>query len=181
MRRRNDVLRNDVPVRTLRRIAGALTLVVVSSSAGVAQQDSTPPTTAPTTAAAPLTAADSLLEARTRNLAAQLRCPVCQGLSLQDSPSELSQQMRDVVRAQIELGKSDEEVKAYFVGRYGEWILMEPKARGFNLLIYILPFLGLLAGGAVLVFAVRRWTRASASEADTSPVEVVDETDLERV
>ena len=117
-----------------------------------------------------MTAADSLLEARTSNLSAQLRCPVCQGLSLQDSPSELSQQMRDVVRSQIALGKSDEEVKAYFVERYGEWILMAPKARGFNLLVYVLPFLGLIAGASVLFFAVRRWTRASAVDPNASVV-----------
>ena len=126
-----------------------------------------------------MTAADSLLEARTRNLSAQLRCPVCQGLSLQDSPSELSQQMRDVVRSQIALGKSDEEVKAYFVERYGEWILMAPKARGFNLLVYVLPFLGLIAGASVLFFAVRRWTRASASDPSAS-VAIEDDAEFER-
>jgi len=114
-----------------------------------------------------ITAADSALNERVRSLSAQLRCPVCQGLALQDSPSELAQQMRDVVRAQIELGKSDDEVKAYFVGRYGEWILMEPTARGFNMLVYILPFVGLAAGGAFLVFVVRRWTGAPATEQDS--------------
>jgi cytochrome c-type biogenesis protein CcmH len=114
------------------------------------------------------TAADSLVETRTRSLSAQLRCPVCQGLSLQDSPSELSQQMRDVVRSQLAMGKSDDEVKAYFVARYGEWILMEPEARGFNLLVYVLPFVGLLAGAGVLVLAVRRWTRTSPGVPSTA-------------
>ena len=166
-----------VDARSLRRAISAMALVIVSASAGLAQQDSTPPRVV----AAPLTAADSLMEARTRNLAAQLRCPVCQGLSLQDSPSELSQQMRDVVRAQLDLGKSDEEVKAYFVARYGEWILMEPKARGFNLLVYVLPFLGLVAGGAILFFAVRRWTRPTDAEADAPAAAMVDDPDLERV
>jgi cytochrome c-type biogenesis protein CcmH len=153
-------------------------LFLVTAGAGTAraqQQDSTPPRTV----AAPLTAADSLLEARTRNLAAQLRCPVCQGLSLQDSPSELSLQMRDVVRAQIQLGKSDDEVKAYFVERYGEWILMEPKARGFNLLVYVLPFLGLVAGGGILYWAIRRWTVATPGE-DASTL-INDDPDAEPV
>jgi cytochrome c-type biogenesis protein CcmH len=112
---------------------------------------------APAPAAA---AADSTLDARTRQLTAQLRCPVCQGLSLQDSPSELSQQMRDVVRQQLAAGRTPDEVKAYFVGRYGEWILMEPQAHGFNWIVYVLPLL-LLAGAAwTLASALRKWTRA---------------------
>ena len=158
---------------------GALHVAVfvsIAASQGSAQQDSS---AAPATPPVVMTAADSLLEARTRNLSAQLRCPVCQGLSLQDSPSELSQQMRDVVRSQIALGKSDEEVKAYFVERYGEWILMAPKARGFNLLVYVLPFLGLIAGASVLFFAVRRWTRASAIDPSAS-VAIEDDAEFER-
>jgi len=103
-------------------------------------------------------AADSVLDARTRALAAQLRCPVCQGLSLQDSPSELAQQMRDVVKQQIANGKTDEEVKRFFVGRYGEWILMSPTPHGFNWLVYVLPLLALALGGGVVTLAVRRWT-----------------------
>lgn len=102
--------------------------------------------------------ADSLLEARTREVASQLRCPVCQGLSLQDSPSELSQEMKDLVREQLRAGKTPEQVKQYFIARYGEWILLEPQAHGFNWLVYVLPLALLLAGGGVVTVAVRRWT-----------------------
>jgi cytochrome c-type biogenesis protein CcmH len=152
----------------IRRTMLALSVVTVAALTTAAAQQAAPATAA----AAPTvkTGADSLLEARTRNLSAQLRCPVCQGLSLQDSPSELSQQMRDVVRGQLAMGKSDDEVKAYFVARYGEWILMEPEARGFNLLVYVLPFVGLLAGAGVLVLAVRRWTRTSPGDPSTAAV-----------
>ena len=101
---------------------------------------------------------DSVLEARTSAVAAQLRCPVCQGLSLQDSPSELAQSMRAVVRDQLAQGKSPDEVKAYFVSKYGEWILLAPEPRGFNLVAYAVPFFVVLAGGALIVIAVRRWT-----------------------
>ena len=105
---------------------------------------------------------DSILEARTREVSAVLRCPVCQGLSLQDSPSELSLQMKDVVRQQLREGKSPEEVKAYFVSKYGEWILLEPKASGVNLLVYVLPILLVLGGGVAIGFMVRKWTREPA-------------------
>jgi cytochrome c-type biogenesis protein CcmH len=107
--------------------------------------------------------ADSLLEARTREVSAVLRCPVCQGLSIQDSPSELSLQMKDVVRQQLREGKSPEEVKAYFVSKYGEWILLEPQASGMNLLVYTLPIILVFGGAAFIWLNVRKWSANSAS------------------
>ena len=101
---------------------------------------------------------DSLLEARTSEVASQLRCPVCQGVSIQDSPSELAQQMRSVVREQLAAGKTPSEIKAYFVASYGEWVLLEPRARGLNILLYVLPVVLLLGGVALVAKAVRRWT-----------------------
>lgn len=99
------------------------------------------------------------LETAVKALSAELRCPVCQGLSLKDSPTELSMEMKSVIRQQLAEGKTPEEVKQYFVGRYGEWILMEPTPQGFNLLVYILPWVGLALGGMLVFFLVRRWTR----------------------
>jgi cytochrome c-type biogenesis protein CcmH len=103
---------------------------------------------------------DSVLEARTAAIAAQLRCPVCQGVSIQDSPSELAREMRGVVRDQLREGRTPEEIKAYFVRSYGEWVLLEPRARGLNILLYALPVALVLGGLLVIVRAVRRWTGA---------------------
>lgn len=109
------------------------------------------------------------LETRTREVASQLRCPVCQGNSIQDSPSELAQEMKGVVRDQLAAGKSPDEVRQYFVDKYGEWILLEPKASGFNLVVYLLPLVGVLVGGVIIWRAVRKWTTAPASsESDAS-------------
>lgn len=110
---------------------------------------------APTGAQAP---SGAELDALTSSVAAELRCPVCQGLSLADSPTELSMEMKAVIREQLAEGRSPEEVKAYFVSRYGEWILLEPPASGFNLLVYVLPLVALLLGLVVVVLLVRRWT-----------------------
>lgn len=100
---------------------------------------------------------DTALEARVRAVASELRCPVCQGESIQDSPAVLAQEMRAVVREQLAAGRTPDEVKAYFVDKYGEWILLRPKAHGWNVLVYVLPVVALLIGAAVIARATRRW------------------------
>jgi cytochrome c-type biogenesis protein CcmH len=140
-------------------IAGA-TLAALTATVAAAQAVAPPrEVAAPPAVAAPQTVADSVLEAHTAALASQLRCPVCQGLSIQDSPSELSQQMRAVVKDQLREGKTPEQVKAYFISKYGEWILLEPKAHGFNVLVYAMPVVLVALGLGVIVLAVRKWTR----------------------
>lgn len=117
--------------------------------------------------------APSDLERRTSEIASHLRCPVCQGVSVEDSPTELARQMRATVRDQLAAGRSPDEVRQYFVDRYGEWILLEPRPSGFNLLVYVLPWLVVLTGLGIIVVAVRRWTRprpAQATAAETRAV-----------
>jgi cytochrome c-type biogenesis protein CcmH/NrfF len=140
----------------------ATATVAAPSLAGDALQDAL-------TGAAPY---DEELEARTREVAAMLRCPVCQGESIQDSPADLAREMRAVVRDQLAEGRTPEEVKAYFVDRYGEWILLAPPARGFNLFLYVLPFAGLVVGGGALFIVARRWQRHGSTTGDlTAPEE----------
>ena len=115
-------------------------------------------------AAAQTYSSDDPLKERTHAIAAQLRCPVCQGLSLADSQSELSLQMRGVITEQLQAGKSEAQIIDYFVAKYGEWILLEPKARGFNLIAYFLPLIMLFAGIGVIWVSVRKWTRPSPAE-----------------
>jgi cytochrome c-type biogenesis protein CcmH len=110
---------------------------------------------------------DSALERLTRQVSAQLRCPVCQGLSLADSPSELALEMKDVVRGQLAAGRTPDQVKGYFVAKYGEWILLEPPRRGVNLVAYLLPAAAIVVGLGVVWLMLQRWTRG-ASPADQS-------------
>jgi cytochrome c-type biogenesis protein CcmH len=92
-------------------------------------------------------------------VASELRCVVCQNLSVADSPSEMARQMRDLVRERLAAGETPEQVKAYFVERYGEWVLLSPPTTGFALIAWLLP-LGALGGGGLVAFAVLyRWTR----------------------
>lgn len=113
----------------------------------------------PPRAPRPAPSADTTLDRRTRELAAQLRCPVCQGLSINDSPAELAVEMKALVREQLAAGKSPDEVRQYFIEKYGEWVLLEPEPRGFNVLVYAIPLLALLGGGAFVWSYVRRMTR----------------------
>jgi cytochrome c-type biogenesis protein CcmH len=121
-------------------------------------------------------AAEPDVEDRVRAIASELRCVVCQNLSVADSPSDLAKEMRNVVRDLVQQGKSREEVQAYFVSRYGEYVLLAPPKRGFNLLVWGLPFLAVVAGGGVVYLVARRWTeqrpgdRAAADPAYTERV-----------
>ena len=93
-----------------------------------------------------LVATDPSPDDRAESLANRLRCPVCQSESLQDSNSETAQEMRAIVAEQVALGKSDDEVIAYFTARYGDWVLADPPARGLTLWVWVLPFVALGVG-----------------------------------
>ena len=113
-------------------------------------------------------------------IASQLRCVVCQNLSVADSPSEMAHQMRDLIRERLAAGDRPDQVMAYFVQRYGEWVLLAPPARGLNLLLWLAPF-GAVAGGLALVLTLtRRWRRQPGS-AEPAPPPVMGPAERERL
>ncbi|NMO22301.1 cytochrome c-type biogenesis protein CcmH [Pyxidicoccus fallax] len=90
------------------------------------------------------------LEARVQTLGKQLRCAVCQGVSIADSPASMARAQLDTVRELVAEGKTDQQVLDYFVARYGEWALLEPKAHGFNWLVWLGPVALVALGGFVI-------------------------------
>ncbi len=104
-------------------------------------------------ALAAVTSPSDSLDDNARRLEAQLRCPTCQGLSIASSPATSAAQMRTLVREQLAAGASDDEVRAFFVARYGRWILLDPPVGGPDLALWLAPAV-IAATGAVLV--VRR-------------------------
>ena len=106
------------------------------------------------------------LDQRVHDVASQLKCLVCQGESVADSPAMLSLQMRGIIRQQLQSGKSEQEVIQYFVSRYGDRILLAPPMQGLTLLAWIVP-IALMIGGALLVFFVlRSWQSHAGKEPD---------------
>lgn len=90
---------------------------------------------------------DPVLEERARELSKGLRCLVCRNESIDESNADLARDMRILVRERIVEGDSDEEVVAFLVDRYGEYVLLNPPATGANLILWV-------AGPAMLVAAL---------------------------
>ncbi|CAN7583084.1 cytochrome c-type biogenesis protein [Rhizobium sp. LjRoot258] len=96
--------------------------------------------------------ADAAREARARTISAEVRCMVCQNQSIDDSNAALAKDLRLLVRERITIGDSDEEVLAYLVDRYGEFVLLKPRVNGHTLLLWMSPVLLVLSAVATLVW-----------------------------
>lgn len=97
---------------------------------------------------------------RAQAVAASLRCPTCQGLSVADSSSPLAKSMRRIIDEQVAAGESEHEVREYFVDRYGDWVLLSPRAEGSGWLVWALPGAAVLVGLLAAAQLVRRRTEA---------------------
>lgn len=100
---------------------------------------------------------DRSVEARVEHITAQLRCPTCQGLSVADSPSSTARAISDDVRRRVEEGDSDGAIKAAYVDRYGEWILLRPSSSGIGAVVWALPVGAVVLAAGGLFLAFRRW------------------------
>jgi cytochrome c-type biogenesis protein CcmH len=113
--------------------------------------------------------------ARAQSLARELRCPDCESLSAADSHTASAQAIRRDLRQRVAEGQSDATIRRAYVDRYGESILLEPERSGMGLVVWGLPVLVLLAGGAGLFFAFRRWRRPAPAHATAEDARLVAE------
>jgi cytochrome c-type biogenesis protein CcmH len=113
---------------------------------------------------------DPAKEARARDLSRELRCMVCQNQSIDDSDAPLARDLRLLVRERIAAGDSDAKVIDFLVARYGEFVLLKPRFNPRTLLLWLLPPLALIGGGAALWVYSRR--RMSALQRGDSPVKL---------
>jgi cytochrome c-type biogenesis protein CcmH len=136
-------------IAKLRRAAGAAVLCLASF--GTLATAMNPPS------------GDDALELRLKKLETELRCLVCQNQTLADSNADLAADLRREVRDLALTGKTDDEIRAYLVARYGDFVLYDPPLKAITSLLWIGPFALLFGGGALWWFVLRR--RASAHRA----------------
>jgi cytochrome c-type biogenesis protein CcmH len=106
---------------------------------------------------------------RVDRITSELRCVVCQGLSVKDSPSESARQMRDLVAQRVAEGRTDDQIRDEFRASYGDWVVLSPPLASWSGLVWLVPFLALAAGLAV---AWRRLRAPPATMAEPAPAQV---------
>ena len=142
----------------MRRAALLLALAVAAAGAPALAAEAQP------------TERDSVAAARAVKLSEKLRCLVCQNQSIADSNAELAQDLRGQVREQIAAGKTDDEIVAYMVARYGDFVLYEPPVKATTVLLWAGPAL-LVLGGFVGLMRFLATRRAAPAAPDLSPTE----------
>ena len=101
------------------------------------------------------------LEARAQEINKTVMCPVCPGESIDQSQHPRAKAMRGVVDEKLAEGSTNDEIRQFFVERYGPSVLLEPPREGLNWLVWVVPPLGVLAAGLVLFFVLRLAVRSS--------------------
>lgn len=99
-----------------------------------------------------------LMEQRAHELNKTIMCPVCPGESIDQSQNTLAMQMRGIVQEKLTQDWTDDQIRAFFVERYGPSVLLEPPRRGFSLAAWIIPPVALVVAGLAFFFALR-WMR----------------------
>lgn len=109
--------------------------------------------------AAPSQTDNAQLEARLKTLSNELRCLVCQNSTLADSSAPLAEDLRNEIRTLMLEGKTDEEIKAYLVARYGDFVLYRPPMQANTALLWIGPFVILLIGAITMFVVLKKRNR----------------------
>ena len=112
---------------------------------------------------------------RIKALVDDLRCPTCQGLSVKDSEAGFSVSIRNKAEEMVREGYSDQEIRNFFVKRYGEWILRSPPKEGFKLFLWILPIGAILFGMWMVLSKSRRWVASKEEEGEQELPEALSE------
>jgi len=94
---------------------------------------------------------------RAHDIATEIRCPTCRGLSAADSDAPAAQAIRDDILRRVQAGQTAGEIRGYLVSRYGAEILLRPERRGVAGLVWLLPVIALGAAVVGMILAFRRW------------------------
>jgi cytochrome c-type biogenesis protein CcmH len=119
----------------------------------------------------PLPFRDRAEEVRFQKLSTELRCPMCQNETLADSNAPIAHDLRRQVFEMIQAGKSDDEIKAYLVDRYSQFVLYKPPVEPSTWLLWFGPAVLLVCGGIVVAIQVRRRARQAPASAPVNDTE----------
>jgi cytochrome c-type biogenesis protein CcmH len=100
------------------------------------------------------------LTQQTNEVSALLRCPVCQGMAVADSPAEMAVNMKAQVHELLARGYTEEQILKYFELSYGQFVLLRPKFEGMNRLVWLLPLGAFLVGAFIVFYKLRKLERA---------------------
>ena len=109
------------------------------------------------------------LDEKTNEVAALLRCPVCQGLSVSDSPSTMARNMKAEVREKLAAGWDQEQILEHFERSYGEFVRLQPPARGVNWLVWFGPIAGLVGGAVLIAWKLKKSAGSAPAPAGQVP------------
>ena len=123
-------------------------------------------------------APDPLLEQRMVDIAQELRCLVCQNESLASSHADLAEDLRREVRTLLQQGKSDEDIKAYLVARYGDFVLYRPQVKPMTWVLWFGPLVAMLLGVIGLVVYLKRG-QSKAAQGGPKPLSEEERTRLD--
>ncbi len=121
---------------------------------------------------------DPVLEAQARSLMKEIRCLVCQNQSIEDSNADLARDLRAIVRERVALGDTPDNVRAYLVDRYGDWVLLKPPFNPSTYLLWASPLLALVAL-ALLLF--RRQQKNETRQAAMAPLSDSEKAELDKL
>lgn len=157
-------LKHPFHQRIIPTILFVLSLLLFVPNFAVSAQESTP-------------SADDI-----NRIAGELYCPVCENVPLDECPTEACEQWRDLIRQQLAEGRTEQEIKDFFVEQYGDRVLGEPPRRGLNWLLYILPPFVIVVGLILLLLKLRRPTENNPESVikDVDPYLAQVERDLDK-
>ena len=110
----------------------------------------------------------------TQEIAATIRCPVCQGLSIADSPAEMAQNMKAQVRELLSRGYTRDQILSYFEKSYGQFVLLKPKFQGVTTLVWTLPIFALILGIVIVFMKMKSLEAAPATPQPGNPATVAE-------
>ena len=151
-----------------------LILMLIALTSVVLGQDGTSATSTPA-------ARRNVTQDEVNRIARQMYCPVCENEPLDACRTAACQQWRAQIGQMLSEGQTEQQIKDYFVTRYGVRVLAQPPAQGVSLWLYVLPVVGLLIGAVVVVWIMRRMRARAAQPTALPPAQSTEDEYANRV